>query len=826
MILHFSFSYLVFLYYGCKNSCRVLFFVVEIPMKFLCQLRALYSIWFHEGGDRMKKSSLSIKVFVSLAVFLVSAIVILNIVSNYMVVNNMKDEIGQNGIGKLKVASNMISQLKDTVKREALRLSLKSEVNNLQHIQKKKSIETEDLFFIPKVLDTMFDLVSTDNMYQSVYLYMEDVDRILTSNMGCVSESDMTDTGWIQYYKDYKENHTDLSWIDTRIPNHDTNGNEAYNPEYVITYQYPLTPYTTNLRGTIAVNIRESVISRRINSSDYSSEGYIMIVDQEGKVISHVQKDYLCRNLSDRDTIQKIIKSTAEEGYLPARVNGSESIVSYYKAGDDDWIYIGVFSLDNLIRKSKKTQLDVVYISLFLLTAGILTALYVSKRLSSPLKKLIQDIYANKDIDVVNSENEMDILNKAFHSLKRRDETLLDTLNNNKRNIEESYLYNLLLGNTACEANKNMMDTDFRYAGFLCAILSIDRYEEFIRSYETEQRHYVKMLILQVAEQVLNAGYVCKGINMEKGNMVLIINGVSDKDYQKGLKESFLKIQGEIGKVFDCTISVGIGNFCENKLGIRTSYMHALEAIRFKLKYGCGSILFWDQGLTEHKYYYPLQMEEHILNYLELRDKNGIAETVRSLVDELRDKKEFTCDNMMQVFNQLIGNTVVRYLMNSNINMVHIFGSDFNIYKELASKETLDDIQKWLIEIYGTIIEYCRDTGQSAVNNYDIIMKFIQKNYKKNIGISEIAEHVGLSYSHVRKIFRDETGYNIVDYINNLRINEAKDMLAYSDKNIKDIACIIGYNNDQSFTRAFKKLEGITPGEYRLKEQYQQNIAE
>ena len=148
----------------------------------------------------MKKSSLSIKVFVSLAVFLVAAIVILNIVSNYMVVNNMKDEIGQNGIGKLKVASNMISQLKDTVKREALRLSLKSEVNNLQRIQKKKSIETEDLFFIPKVLDTMFDLVSTDNMYQSVYLYMEDVDRILTSNMGCVSESDMTDTGWIKYY--------------------------------------------------------------------------------------------------------------------------------------------------------------------------------------------------------------------------------------------------------------------------------------------------------------------------------------------------------------------------------------------------------------------------------------------------------------------------------------------------------------------------------------------------------------------------------------------------------------------------------------------------
>ncbi|NLN42227.1 MAG: helix-turn-helix transcriptional regulator, partial [Clostridiales bacterium] len=53
--------------------------------------------------------------------------------------------------------------------------------------------------------------------------------------------------------------------------------------------------------------------------------------------------------------------------------------------------------------------------------------------------------------------------------------------------------------------------------------------------------------------------------------------------------------------------------------------------------------------------------------------------------------------------------------------------------------------------------------------------------------------------------------------INKLRVSEAKKLLVNTDMSIKDLALLIGYNNDQTFSRVFKKLEGITPGEYRVK---------
>ena len=97
------------------------------------------------------------------------------------------------------------------------------------------------------------------------------------------------------------------------------------------------------------------------------------------------------------------------------------------------------------------------------------------------------------------------------------------------------------------------------------------------------------------------------------------------------------------------------------------------------------------------------------------------------------------------------------------------------------------------------------------------IIQYISNNYKNDIGINDISEHVGLSYSHVRKIFKDELRENIIEYINKLRIKEAKNLLSNTNLSIKCIATDLGYNNDQSFTRFFKKYEGITPGDYRSK---------
>jgi AraC-like DNA-binding protein len=71
-----------------------------------------------------------------------------------------------------------------------------------------------------------------------------------------------------------------------------------------------------------------------------------------------------------------------------------------------------------------------------------------------------------------------------------------------------------------------------------------------------------------------------------------------------------------------------------------------------------------------------------------------------------------------------------------------------------------------------------------------------------------------LSYSYLRKIFKDETGDNIINYINHIRVEESKRLLLQTGMTVKEIAHNLGYNNEQSFLRFFKKYEECSPGEY------------
>jgi AraC-like DNA-binding protein len=205
-----------------------------------------------------------------------------------------------------------------------------------------------------------------------------------------------------------------------------------------------------------------------------------------------------------------------------------------------------------------------------------------------------------------------------------------------------------------------------------------------------------------------------------------------------------------------------------------------------------------------------------MLNQVKTGDINAVEKTVKRLVGELRSKIGLSSDNVRQIFNQLVGDTIIKYLTDSNIDMSHIFGSNFNIYNELSKKETVEDIEQWLIKIYKIMFGYLNKYKSDDDKIYKI-MDYIQMNYKRDIGIQDIADYVGLSYSHVRKIFKDKIGKNIGDVINSLRMQEAKDLLVRTEISIKDLALVLGYNNDQTFSRIFKKLEGITPGEYRTK---------
>lgn len=83
--------------------------------------------------------------------------------------------------------------------------------------------------------------------------------------------------------------------------------------------------------------------------------------------------------------------------------------------------------------------------------------------------------------------------------------------------------------------------------------------------------------------------------------------------------------------------------------------------------------------------------------------------------------------------------------------------------------------------------------------------------------LPEIAEELGSSYASLRRRFKSETGISLIQYRINVRLNRARELLAKRDRSIGEIAEILGYPDQFSFSKQFRRHLGYSPREYRIR---------
>lgn len=96
-------------------------------------------------------------------------------------------------------------------------------------------------------------------------------------------------------------------------------------------------------------------------------------------------------------------------------------------------------------------------------------------------------------------------------------------------------------------------------------------------------------------------------------------------------------------------------------------------------------------------------------------------------------------------------------------------------------------------------------------------MEYIKQNYDRSISVMEVAEHVALSYHHLCRKFRKETGMTVIELISYLRIEKAKNLLVTTPEPVNEIARLVGFTSTVQFHRTFRKQTDDTPMQFRKK---------
>ncbi len=110
-----------------------------------------------------------------------------------------------------------------------------------------------------------------------------------------------------------------------------------------------------------------------------------------------------------------------------------------------------------------------------------------------------------------------------------------------------------------------------------------------------------------------------------------------------------------------------------------------------------------------------------------------------------------------------------------------------------------------------------RERDFSTKTLYMDISRFVQSNLEMKLSLNDIAGHLHLSKEHLCRVFKEETGMTIGEYIQREKIHHAQNLLRNNILNIKEIAYRLDYSSASQFNRQFKKISGLTPTEYREK---------
>ena len=122
----------------------------------------------------------------------------------------------------------------------------------------------------------------------------------------------------------------------------------------------------------------------------------------------------------------------------------------------------------------------------------------------------------------------------------------------------------------------------------------------------------------------------------------------------------------------------------------------------------------------------------------------------------------------------------------------------------------------WLLGTSGTIHAAKRAPGGRS----ELIrssLEYISKHFREELTIAGLAEQAHISKSYYMSVFKSVTGIGALEYVSQLRLREARDLLEGSDKTVSEVAYEVGYKNLSNFNRQFRALCGCSPREFRAK---------
>ena len=546
----------------------------------------------------------------------------------------------------------------------------------------------------------------------------------------------------------------------------------------------------------IILNVLISNTTKLFQESDCET----LIVDSNGCLLNYCQIAPVLSDVSDLEFVSGVLENKNKSGYFFDETDSKQLIV-FLNMPELDRYYIKVFDYDKINGSVLDLRNYSIVITIAVLLIGIVLAGVWARKLYLPITKMEEMLNKAQDENRQNKyKNRQAVLRLLFDDVTIRQKNLWDKL--------EKY-------HVRCD----------KAGRFVLILMKIDSYNSFCKKNSLSERDLWRYAVSNIANEIAGYRYENETIEMP-GNCILLLLDLTKGRGEKagGMKDIYSlcqEIQVKVEECMEISLSCVVSNEGEFAQ-LPLLYQEVKEAEQYQLYFGKRCVISVADVDSQKKqnYLYSEESEKKLINALNVGNLDEADQRYAEIVNTLYFQPvDVLYANLLRLFIA-IGDAAAQREYQTTAKDAYN-----DMATELVLCEDIVEINQMFHDCFEKMIERHQNWQNSKHNHLvDKVNHIIEKDSSnKNLSLNMIADSLAMSPDYVGKLFKKYTGKSIVTRINEERIEHAKRMLLETRLPVNDISDKVGFTTDKYFFALFKKMNGITPSEYRKKHLIQEN---
>lgn len=220
-----------------------------------------------------------------------------------------------------------------------------------------------------------------------------------------------------------------------------------------------------------------------------------------------------------------------------------------------------------------------------------------------------------------------------------------------------------------------------------------------------------------------------------------------------------------------------------------------------------------EEGVSESRAFFH-EKETALLS----RVRAGDLPAAKALLNELIGHVLFSQGGRMenvQLMAVELTTLLSRVAIDGGAGTDKIYGLNSQYLTRILVQQSQEELCYLLQEVVESFVDATfthQDQGNPHIRK---ALRYIAANFTQKLTLQSVAGEVGISPNHFSSLFHKTVGIPFRDYLSQVRVEESKRLLLYTDYSLADIAAAMGFPDQSNFSKVFKRITGISPGKYR-----------